>query len=310
MKISVIIPLYNGEQTIKKTLDSLFSQKKFFDEVIIVDDGSSDESLEIAKNFEVKVIEHNKNKGLAASYNSGIRKAMGEVVVFLHQDVILYTEAMEKIIEPFDNSQVVCAYHYVFQPFEIWDKYSFWQKYFFCRWVNKKVYGMNGKFDAFSKRVLFEAGLFDEERFKSAGEDGDIMIRLKDKGEIVKTEAGILHLHQFEKNFGFKDILYKQAQLSEAQGALFRKHGLFSGPVGLVKSFFREILLVALLIPYLNWLALILVVVYIFLISRQMYFHEYKNPRILILPFLNVFLLLVSLFFSARGFIQGRQIFH
>ena len=103
MKISVIIPLYNGEQTIKKTLDSLFSQKKFFDEVIIVDDGSSDESLEIAKNFEVKVIEHNKNKGLAASYNSGIRKAMGEVVVFLHQDVILYTEAMEKIIEPFDN---------------------------------------------------------------------------------------------------------------------------------------------------------------------------------------------------------------
>ncbi|OGG87170.1 hypothetical protein A3B87_01080 [Candidatus Kuenenbacteria bacterium RIFCSPHIGHO2_02_FULL_39_13] len=307
MKISVIIPLYNGEQTIKKTLDSLFSQKKFFDEVIIVDDGSSDESLEIAKNFEVKVIEHNKNKGLAASYNSGIRKAMGEVVVFLHQDVILYTEAMEKIIEPFDNSQVVCAYHYVFQPFEIWEKYSFWQKYFFCRWVNKKVYGMNGKFDAFSKRVLFEAGLFDEERFKSAGEDGDIMIRLKDKGEIVKTEAGILHLHQFEKNFGFKDILYKQAQLSEAQGALYGKHGMFDGVTGLLKAFFREILLIGTLIPAIQIFSWIIIVFYCFFVSRAMLYREYKDQRTYLLPLVNFILFFVSFIYSIKGFLLGKQ---
>lgn len=307
MKVSVIIPLYNGGQTIKKTLDSLFSQKKFFDEVLIVDDGSSDKSLEIAKNFDVKVIKHNKNKGLAASYNSGIRKAMGEIVVFLHQDVTLYAEAMEKIIEPFDNSQVVCAYHYVFQPFGIWEKHSFWQKYFFCRWVNKKVYGMDGKFDAFSKRTLLEVGLFDEEHFKSAGEDGDIMIRLKDKGEIIKTEAGILHLHQFGKNFGFKDTLYKQAQLSEAQGALYRKHGMFDGVAGLLKAFFREILLIGILFPAIQIFSWIIIVFYCFFVSRVMFYGGYKDQRTYLLPGLNFGLFFVSLIFSIRGFIAGKQ---
>ncbi|KKS42412.1 MAG: Glycosyl transferase family 2 [Candidatus Kuenenbacteria bacterium GW2011_GWA2_42_15] len=313
---SVVIPVYNGENTMRKTLQSLLSQQDFFNELIIVDDHSKDNVVGLIENFlspkkiSYKIIRHQKNQGLAASYNAGIKAAHGELVVLMHQDVILYSDSLKLLLQPLADPQVACAYHYTYQPFEIWQKYNFWQKYFFCRWVDKKIYGMNGKFDCFRRQALIDNGPFDETTFHSAGEDSDMLIRLKNKGKVIKSQAGILHLHDGKPNFNLLDIVKKQAQLSEAQGALFRKHGLFSGPVGLVKSFFREILLVALLIPYLNWLALILVVVYIFLISRQMYFHEYKNPRILILPFLNVFLLLVSLFFSARGFIQGRQIFH
>ena len=191
MKVSVVVPVYNGGQTINETLKSLLGQKDFFDELIVVDDASSDNSLAIIKKFDVIITRHKKNKGLAASYNSGIRRATGEIVALVHQDVILYDGAMQNLIKPFSNKKVVCSYHYTHQPISLWKTYDFWQKYFFCRWVNKKIYGMNGKFDAFKKSVLIEIGLFDEKRFKSAGEDGDIMIRLRNKGEVVKSEAGI-----------------------------------------------------------------------------------------------------------------------
>lgn len=88
---SVIIPVYNEEEYISRCLQSLIAQTMNDYEVIIVDDGSCDHSIEICKKFQNKfrycsIISHAKNMGTSAARNSGIKHATGSYIVFLDSD--------------------------------------------------------------------------------------------------------------------------------------------------------------------------------------------------------------------------------
>lgn len=97
--ISVIVPLFNKQQYIVECLNSVVSQrfKKF--EVIIVDDGSTDASVElINKHFlsKVRLIQQN-NQGLGAARNAGIKVAQGEFLLFVDSDDEILPDCLEKI---------------------------------------------------------------------------------------------------------------------------------------------------------------------------------------------------------------------
>lgn len=102
MKFSVIIPSFGQAKYLRNTITSALSQTcpagEF--EVIVVDDGSTDGSLEIAKEYEprIKVIKQI-NKGLAAARNAGIMNAQGEYCFFLDADDMLLPNALSKIAE-------------------------------------------------------------------------------------------------------------------------------------------------------------------------------------------------------------------
>jgi len=311
LKISVVMPVHNGESTLKKTLESLMRQTKKFDELIIVDDGSIDSSFQYIKYFfgvndEYTLISNKSQLGLAATYNRGIKAAKGDLIVTLHQDVILEDDSLEKLVVPFSDDQVVAASHIVAHPLYIWKRYNFWQKCFFARLAGKDFSGIDGKFDAFRKNVLEKVGLFDEVNFRTAGEDGDIVYKLKKIGKVANTEAKIIHLHKIDSRFSWKDIIQKQKQYSEAQGALLAR-GRIRGFSAKIKTFFREILILGLFAPYINIIFIIIIIFYSFIYTGRIYLKEYKNPRILVLPFLNIFLLFVSLVYSLKGFVYGKQ---
>lgn len=309
--ISVIMPVHNGESTLEKTLESLLAESKKFDELIIIDDASSDGSVQAIKEYlhekqDYTLIQNEKQKGLAAAYNKGIKAAKCGLIVMLHQDIVLEKKALEKLVEPFADEKTVASTHVVLHPMEIWSKYNFWQKCFFARLAGKDFSGIDGKFDCFRKSVLEKVGLFDEVHFKSAGEDGDMVWKIQRIGKITYTKAKIIHLHKIDPRFSWKDIIQKQKQYSEAQGALFargRIHEIHS----FLRSFFREALLIALLVPYLRILSVFLIAIYSFLYTKPVFSKDYKNPRILILPFFNIYLLFVSFFYSLRGFVYGKQ---
>lgn len=310
---SIIMPIYNGEQTIIETLKSLLNQNVLFKELIIINDNSNDNSIYFInnylreKNIEYKIINHSKNKGLAASYNDGIKKSKNNLVVILHQDVLLKQNALEKLLEPFSkDTEIVATFHVVDHPYDIWEKYNFWQKVYFSRLVGRKCYGLDGKFDCFRKDALIKVGLFDEFSFRSAGEDGDIIYKLNKIGKIIKTEATIIHLHKVDQKFNYKDIIYKQRQYSEAQGVLLRK-GRINSCIGFVKAFFREMMLIMLFIPFINLLALFFILFYSFFYTKIIYIKLFKDPRCIILPFFNILLLFISFFYSCKGFISGKQ---
>ncbi|MCL2566911.1 MAG: glycosyltransferase [Alphaproteobacteria bacterium] len=99
IKISCIIPLYNAENYIKRCLDSVLKQSISDFEVIIIDDGSKDNSLSIVEQYTVadnriKLIQQS-NQGVSIARNNGIREALGEYIFFLDADDDIMQDAFK-----------------------------------------------------------------------------------------------------------------------------------------------------------------------------------------------------------------------
>lgn len=111
--ISVIIPLYNQEKNLPACLASLFAQSFKDYEVIIVNDGSVDQSVDAAmgwkekfdqKGIRFEVFSHEKNKGAPAARNTGYRNSKGEYLFFCDADTRLEPLALEKFKLTLDNN--------------------------------------------------------------------------------------------------------------------------------------------------------------------------------------------------------------
>lgn len=88
MKVSVVIPNYNGTETLPLVWQGLSNQTRPADEIIFVDDGSTDNSSDILKGFDRAKVLTQKNSGAPIARNRGIREATGEIVIFIDNDII------------------------------------------------------------------------------------------------------------------------------------------------------------------------------------------------------------------------------
>lgn len=113
-KISVIIPLFNKGFIISETLNSVLVQTFIDFEVVIIDDGSTDNSFEVVSQFSDKRIKlfQQKNKGAASARNVGIEKATGELIAFLDADDYWFPNHLEELYQlyiDFPNCGVYCS---------------------------------------------------------------------------------------------------------------------------------------------------------------------------------------------------------
>lgn len=109
-RVSVIIPVYNVEQYLRRCVDSVLNQTMSELEVILVDDGSPDQSPAICdwyaeEDERVQVI-HKQNGGLASARNAGLRQAKGEYIFFLDSDDWLEPDGMELLYKTAEEYQV------------------------------------------------------------------------------------------------------------------------------------------------------------------------------------------------------------
>lgn len=106
--ISVVMPVYNGAETIAESLDSIFEQTLQPDEIIVVDDGSTDNTLEILAGYgdAIKVMK-TKNKGHASARNTGMGRAFGEFIAILDADDIWVRDKLATQVEVCADADVV-----------------------------------------------------------------------------------------------------------------------------------------------------------------------------------------------------------
>ncbi|MCM8781787.1 MAG: glycosyltransferase [Candidatus Omnitrophica bacterium] len=109
--ISVVIPVYNGEETIKRCMEAVRGQDYPKDryEVIVVDDGSIDETRTIAQKYADIVISHSKNLGLSRARMDGMKVAKGEIIVNTDSDVVMFPNTLAKISAYFLENKNVDA---------------------------------------------------------------------------------------------------------------------------------------------------------------------------------------------------------
>lgn len=106
-RVSVVIPVYNVEKYLKQCLDSVINQEYKDIEVILVDDGSTDNSGyicdEYAQKYQFIEVVHKKNAGLGFARNTGIEKAKGEYITFVDSDDIVGKTMITKLMEEVDR---------------------------------------------------------------------------------------------------------------------------------------------------------------------------------------------------------------
>jgi len=119
-QVSIILPVYNEEANIKETLDKLLNSVKVHSlecEVIVVDDGSQDRTKEVIRQYDVKLIKHEKNRGYGAALKTGIHFAKYDIIAMSDADGTYPVERIPELIKYIDEyDMVVGARSYVKLP--------------------------------------------------------------------------------------------------------------------------------------------------------------------------------------------------
>jgi len=105
--VSVIIPTYNRAHLVGRAIRSVLNQTYQDFEIIVVDDGSTDNTEEVVKGFNddrIRYIWHDENRGGAAARNTGIKAAQGEYIAFLDSDDEWLPEKLEKQVKAFEDA--------------------------------------------------------------------------------------------------------------------------------------------------------------------------------------------------------------
>jgi glycosyltransferase involved in cell wall biosynthesis len=196
--VSVIIPTYNRSQYICYAIDSVLAQTYENIEIIVVDDGSTDDTRDILQLYDskIKYIFQN-NSGPSTARNSGIKQANGDLIAFLDSDDIWLPEKLEYQVQLLEQSPdsiglVACGYYIIDalgkkigNP-KINRNHKIHKSFLIEIMVHNALSG--GGSGALVRRECFKkVGLFDEELW--IGEDWDIWIRISKQYEIAFVES-------------------------------------------------------------------------------------------------------------------------
>ena len=140
VKISVIVPVYNSEKYLSRCIDSILKQTMKDFELILINDGSTDESLSILKQYELKDnrirVINQKNAGVSKTRNKGIKLANGDYITFIDNDDTIKSDYLEKFLPFIGEYDVVIGGYQridsngnIISEFRLKD--SLWSKYTF-----------------------------------------------------------------------------------------------------------------------------------------------------------------------------------
>jgi glycosyltransferase involved in cell wall biosynthesis len=202
MKCSLIIPAYNAENTIRTCLESALRQSLFKDryEVIVVDDGSNDNTAEIVSTYAVKMVKQ-PNQGPAAARNKGAKASRGEILVFTDSDCELSFNFLENIIAPMKkNAKIVGVqgsyktkqndFMAQFGQVEIEIRYQKMAKTEYIDFIGTYA-------AAYNKSIFEQFGGFDQGFRLASGEDTEFSYKLQEAGHkmVFEPKAVVYHQH-------------------------------------------------------------------------------------------------------------------
>jgi glycosyltransferase involved in cell wall biosynthesis len=201
MTISVIIPVLNGSKFIRECLEGVFSSEYHDYECIIVDDGSTDGTQDIACEYDITLKQLvNGPHGPAYARNQGAELATGDILFFVDADVVVKPDTLSKIAASFENHPTYVA---VFGSYdESPDEGGFISQYknLFHHYVHQQANEDGGTFwsgcGAVRREIFLVMGGFDHKRFpKPSIEDIDLGIRLRENGHKIRLDKSIQVKH-------------------------------------------------------------------------------------------------------------------
>ncbi|MEZ5428799.1 MAG: glycosyltransferase family 2 protein [Pyrinomonadaceae bacterium] len=205
LKISAIVPVYNGEAFLERCLDALFASDYHSFEVIVVDDRSTDKSPEIARQKGARVLSMTKRSGPAGARNFAAEKTDADILLFVDADVLVKTNTLSLIAESFDQNPEISALFgsYDDEPGEpnFLSQYKNLQHHFVHQTSNPEASTFWAGLGAVRREAFEKIGGFDCERFAVPSiEDIDLGVRLRSTGHriLLNREIQAKHLKRWE----------------------------------------------------------------------------------------------------------------
>jgi glycosyltransferase involved in cell wall biosynthesis len=197
-KVSLYIPCFNVEAYIAPVIEGILAQTFPADEILIVDDGSTDRTLEIARRYPVTIVRHDKNRGLAAARNTGLHRAKNEFVAALDADCSPDPAWLGTLVATLAEPKMAMAGGKLIETVltsvaDRWRQSHMPQDWGETRIVRPKfTFGSN---TISRKSAVEEVGWYDE-RMRTNGEDVDISRRLRVRGYdcVYEPSAIVRHL--------------------------------------------------------------------------------------------------------------------
>ncbi|MBI4401956.1 MAG: glycosyltransferase [Nitrospirae bacterium] len=204
LKVSVVIPVYNGRETIRSCVESLLRQAKDVDsiEVIAVDDASTDGTLSVLSQYgSVRVLTQPRNLGPAVARNRGAAEATGELVLFTDADCIPSDNWIVEMTAPFRTDARVVGVKGIYKTrqteitarfvqLEYEDKYDRMRR-------NETIDFIDTYSAAYRRSTFLEMGGFDCRFPVACAEDVDLSFRMAERGYrmVFNANASVFHLH-------------------------------------------------------------------------------------------------------------------
>ncbi|MCI0453747.1 MAG: glycosyltransferase [Candidatus Dadabacteria bacterium] len=212
--ISVVIPVYNGSRYLNQCLDALIKSSYKPREIIVVDDGSTDDSVEISLRRGVTVFELPQRSGPAAARNHGAQNAQGDILLFVDSDVSINEKTIARLAANFMNNPDIVAVFgsYDDSPYaaDFLSQFRNLLHHFIHQSSHKEAKTFWTGCGAIYKKTFFELGGFDEGWFSI--EDIELGHRIWNNGYQIMLDKGlqVKHLkHWGWRNWLKTDIFYR-----------------------------------------------------------------------------------------------------
>jgi GT2 family glycosyltransferase len=224
--LSVVVPVLNGEDTIRDCLASLLATDYPAErrEIVVVDNGSTDRTEEIVRSFPVRYVTE-PQRGLSHARNRGIAESSGDVVAFIDCDCFASTGWLSELVAGFDEEGVAAVTGEVvaYPPTSPAERYMAIRKPRYSQWTSNGIRPWFQLGNAALRREVFDrVGLFDP-RFARACENIDFSWRFFMEGFELRRRptAVILHRHRMTA----KSLFRQYHGYGHDQALLCRKYG-------------------------------------------------------------------------------------
>lgn len=186
MKISVVIPAYNEEKYLPKTLESIADLDRKPDETIVIDGGSTDKTAQVARSLGVKVVTI-AHRGIGYARQKGILAATGDIIADTDADTLVPTDWLTNHIRVLTKPDVVLS----FGPFRVLDgSFPYYQHINYVQtplqWLFSRILNLPfaaGQNMAFWREKALSIGGFNEQI--KVMEDNDLAFRMRKVGRVV-----------------------------------------------------------------------------------------------------------------------------
>jgi glycosyltransferase involved in cell wall biosynthesis len=282
--LSVVICSLNGAAGVDRCLSALAAQKDVDLQVIVVDDGSTDDTSEVAREHGATVLRHETNRGLSAARNTGMRAATAPIVAFVDDDCDPEPEWARELVDTYEEGVIGVGGPIVplapegfmlgflqrnnpLAPLEMnlahSEKLLYRLRLYVLRqWApeerqdKREVYMLVGANMSFLRAVIAEVGF--DERFRFGGDDLDIALQLRRRfpeGRVVVNPNAVVR-HHFKPSL--RDTLRRSRSYGRGGARICRKWPtarptIFPGPVLVL-----VLLVVSIFVPYLLAVAVVL----------------------------------------------------